>query len=613
MATIATQRKRARLSRKWVIAIVAAVVVLSAIGALLISRGATGAAATETPGWTTATANTGTIDAAVSATGSVEAQAQADLRFAADGTVTEILVKSGQQVQAGQAMARLDATDLQLKVEQVQADLKQAQADYQQLKDKASPQEISAAQARVAQAKGQYQQAAGSVTKADITAAKARLEAAQAKLASLQAGHTGASDADLSLQSAQNQLAAKRDQLSLEKANAQNALQQRVNDLTKAQAAYSTALQSWQYVKDTGRDPITPSTTDAKGDSKPNRLNDAQRQQYYQAFVQAEADLHSAENAVQQAQVAYDSARQSEITGIQAADRDVTVAQAAVDKQRSGGATEELAAARAEVESARAQLNQLTGANRSGNVAAAQAGVDIAQAELEKLTNDPSASDLARAEAGVARSEAALKVAQHELEQATLAAPFAATVARIDLRVGERSGQNGLIAIADLSSFHIDIPVDELDVAQIKPGQPVKVALDALPGQDLTGAVTTIDPLATKTDKGTNTYNVVVTITATDPAVRPGMTAAAQIVTQHKEGIVLVPRRAVQSENGQSFVLIAKEGPVDRATQTPANDKRPVTIGLSNSESVELTSGLKPGEKVLVKDVVSTITPQDGP
>jgi HlyD family secretion protein len=95
--------------------------------------------------------------------------------------------------------------------------------------------------------------------------------------------------------------------------------------------------------------------------------------------------------------------------------------------------------------------------------------------------------------------------------------------------------------------------------------------------------------------------------------VRPGMTAAAQIVTQHKDGIVLAPRRAVQSENGQSFVLIPKEGPVDRTTQTPANDRRPVTIGLSNSESVEITSGLKPGEKILLKDVVSTIVPQDGP
>jgi RND family efflux transporter MFP subunit len=611
MATIATGRKRARVNRKWIIGIIA-VIVIAGITAFVLSRGATGTAATETPGWTTATANTGTIDAAVSATGSVEAQAQAELRFAADGTVTEILVKPGQQVQAGQPLARLDATDLQLAVEQAQADLKQAQADYQQLKDKASPQDISAAQARVAQAKGQYQQTSGSVTKADIAAAQAKLAAAQAKLASLQAGHTGASDADMSLQSAQNQLAAKRDQLSLEKANAQNALQQRVNDLTKVQAAYSTALQSWQYVQDTGRDPISPSTTSEQGDSKPNRLNDAQRQQYYQAFVQAEADLHTAEAAVQQAQVAYDGARQAEITGVQAADRDVAVAQAAVDKQRSGGAAEELAAARAEVESARAALSQLTGANRSGNVAAAQAGIDIAQAELEKLTNDPSASDLARAEAGVARSEAALKVAQHQLAQATLVAPFSATIARIDLQVGERSAEEGVIAIADLSSFHIDIPVDELDVAQIKPGQTVKIALDALPGQDLTGTVTTIDPLATQTDKGTNTYTVMVTITATDPAVRPGMTAAAQIVTQHKEGIVLVPRRAVQSENGQSFVLIAKEGPVDRTTQTPANDKRPVTIGLSNSESVEITSGLKPGDKVLVKDVVSTIMPQEG-
>jgi RND family efflux transporter MFP subunit len=613
MATIATQRKRTRVSRKWIIGIVVALIVLGAVGAWLMTRGANGNAAAETPGWTTAAANTGTIDAAVSATGSVEAQAQADLRFAADGTVTEILVKPGQQVQAGQPLARLDATDLQLAVEQAQADLKQAQADYQQLMDKASPQEISAAQARVAQAQGQYQQAAGSVTRADIAAARAQLDAAKAKLASLQAGHTGASDADLSLQSAQNQLAAKRDQLSLEKANAQNALQQRVNDLTKAQAAYSTAQQNWQYVQDTGRDPITPSTTNAQGASKPNRLNDAQRQQYYQAFVQAEADLRSAEAAVQQAQVAYDGARQAEITGMQAAERDVATAQAAVDKQRSGGAAEELAAARAAVETAQAQLNQLTGSNRSGNVAAAQAGVDIAQAELEKLTNDPSASDLARAEAGVARNQAALKVAQHQLDQATMLAPFAATIARIDLRVGERAGETGVIAIADLSSFHIDIPVDELDVAQIKPGQPVKIALDALPGQDLTGAVTTIDPLATQTDKGTNTYKVVVTITAADSAVRPGMTAAAQIVTQHKEGIVLVPRRAVQSENGQSFVLIPKEGPIDPATQTPANDKRPVTIGLSNSESVEIASGLKPGEKVLVKDVVSTIVPQNGP
>jgi len=174
--------------------------------------------------------------------------------------------------------------------------------------------------------------------------------------------------------------------------------------------------------------------------------------------------------------------------------------------------------------------------------------------------------------------------------------------------VGERAGQNGVIAVADLSSFHVDVPVDELDVAQIRAGQPVKIALDALPGQNLTGKVANVEPLATKSEKGTNTYNVTVAIASTDQGIKPGMTAVAQIVTQSKSGVVLVPRRAVQSANGQTFVLIPKEGQPG-PDGTPASERRSVTMGLSNNDSVEITSGLKAGEQILIKDVVSTINP----
>jgi HlyD family secretion protein len=146
-------------------------------------------------------------------------------------------------------------------------------------------------------------------------------------------------------------------------------------------------------------------------------------------------------------------------------------------------------------------------------------------------------------------------------------------------------------------------------VARIAAGQQVRIALDALPDKQLTGTVSNIDPLATKSDKGTNTYKVTVAIESSDPAVRPGMTAAAQIVTQRKENVVLVPRRAVQSENGKSFVLIPTAGLPDRATGTPANERREVTLGLSNSEYIEIAGGLKAGESVLVKDVVSTVNP----
>jgi HlyD family secretion protein len=49
------------------------------------------------------------------------------------------------------------------------------------------------------------------------------------------------------------------------------------------------ALRNWQYVQDTGNDPVIPTTVGSGGKSKPNKLNDTQRQQYYDAFVQAGA------------------------------------------------------------------------------------------------------------------------------------------------------------------------------------------------------------------------------------------------------------------------------------------------------------------------------------
>src|SRR4029079_13468395 len=99
----------------------------------------------------------------------------------------------------------------------------------------------------------------------------------------------------------------------------------------QAQASYSTALQNWRSVQDTGRDPYTPTTTDASGKATPKKLNDAERQKYYEAFAQAEAALHSAEAAVTQAQVNFDTARQKEVAEIPQAEAKVANAQQTLD------------------------------------------------------------------------------------------------------------------------------------------------------------------------------------------------------------------------------------------------------------------------------------------
>lgn len=624
MAAIDMPRRRFGSRRLWIIlGVIALLVVACAAGAMyFVNQARLAAQQAATSGWQTQTAETGNISASINATGDVQPKAQAEVRFNVNGTVQEIYVRPGDTVTAGQPLARVDDADLQTALESAQSDLKQAQANQQKLLEGASPEEIAQARAQLNQAQGQYQQTLGNVTQSDIAAARARLEQAQADLAQLQAGpkepDLRAVQADV--EQAQTNLQQQRDSLSAAKTNARLQMDQAVSSLTQAQANYATAKSNWDYVQNTGKDPVNPNTVNPQtGKKEGNKLNDAQRQQYYTAFVQAESALRNAETAVQQAQVAYDNARQAEVSGIQAAEQNVAKAQTQLDKLVQPPDASQLAAAQAAVRSAQADLNKLTGASRSGSIEAARAGVASAEAALNKLQADPNASDLAVAEANVARAQAAVQKAQRDLDQAVLKAPFAGTVARVSYNVGEgantvsssaasTSGASTGIVITDLTGFHVDVPVDELDVAQIKKGQTAQVTLDALPNANLKGVVSNIEPLATKTQQGTTNYQVTVDIDPGNANVLPGMTASVEVITTEKQNVVLVPRRAIQTENGKTYVLIPTGGP-PTAQGRPASEQREVKLGLSNNEQVEVTSGLEAGTKILVPDVVSTFNP----
>lgn len=617
MANTGPTRKKRRFSRRaliWAGVIIVLLGVCVGGGAWLQSSMAASAQQAALAQWKVETAQSGTIEASVSATGNIEPKAQANLNFAITGTVTEILVKPGDRVTKGQPLARIDTTDLELQLEQAEATLKQAQADRVDLMDGATPQEIANAELRLQQARAQYQQTAGSVTQADIAAARARLEAAQANLAALEAGNTDEKAAELSLQQALTQLQAQRDQLSAAKTSAQLRMEQNANSLAQAQTSYSTAKQNWEYVQETGRDPLSRVTDPATGKSSNTKVSEQQRQQYYEAFVQAQTAMQNAEKALQQAQIDYENARQAEITGVQVAEQNVISAQMRLDSLRAGGLNQQIASARAEVAAAQAALDQLIGAQRAGSLNVAQAAIDIAQQELENLSAEPSASALARADAAVANAEVGVRQAKLALERATLTAPFDGTIAQIGINVGESSAAgsgttSSAIVLADISSFHIDVPIDELDIALVEAGQKVIVTLDALPDVQLNGTVTNVEPIATQSSTGTNTYNVTIDIEPTEATLRSGMTASVQIITQRRENVVLVPRRAIQTEGTEIFVLIPTDGPPDLQAMRPASERRAVTLGLSNGEQIEITSGLQAGEQVLVQDVVQTFNP----
>jgi RND family efflux transporter MFP subunit len=597
MASAAMPRKRLRGRR--VLWIIGGVAILAAVltATFFAFRPQPPAAGTLPEGWQIATAELGTIDSTVSATGNVEAAATANVRFETSGLVTTILVEPGDVVEAGQPLARLDAEGLQLQVEQAQVDLRSVEAEREGLLVGATAAEVAEAQARLEQARRQYQQATASVSPAQIAAARAELEAARARLAELQSGpeRDELAAADERVQSAQSTLDQARVDLSAAKERARLDLETRANALRNVQDDYSKIY--WE-------------------NRELERLPGDLPQQRIDLEEQSLRAVRDAEAALETARLALAAAEQDEINRLRQYEASLASAVAARDRLFAAPRNNELASARAEVQRAQASLDQLIGAARASDLAVQESSIAIAQAGLDRVTSEPAVATLAVREAAVARAEVALRTAQRNLSQATLVAPFAATIASVDMRVGEPADASSTIALVELSSFHVEVPVDELDVASVEPGQSVRITLDALPNAEIGGTVTQIAPLATRSDQGTTSYAVTVTLDANSPGVRPGMTAVVQIVTARKEDALLISRRAVRSEGGQSFVLVPTGGaPVATGPGqfAPASERRVVTIGLSNNEFVEILSGLEAGQEVLLQDVVSTFLPGGPP
>jgi len=251
----------------------------------------------------------------------------------------------------------------------------------------------------------------------------------------------------------------------------------------------------------------------------------------------AKAAKEKAAAVMRAAQAAYDkvawmpdAGASPQAVALEQATADYEAAKAAYEALVRGATAEEIAAAQARVDQARAQLALLKAGAMPQEVAAAQARVDQARAQLARLRAGATPEELAAARARVETAEAALEQARARLEQATLRAPFAGTVARLDVRVGEvvMPGRPVLI-LGDLSTLQVETDdLSEEDVAQVQIGAPVTVTLDALPDRTFRGQVIAIAPMASVDQGGTN-YKVTVALEERDPAMRWGMTAYVEV------------------------------------------------------------------------------------
>lgn len=281
------------------------------------------------------------------------------------------------------------------------------------------------------------------------------------------------------------------------------------------------------------------------------------------AMAQAEANLLNAELKLAELQA---PARQEEIARYQAS---IALAQAGLQKVLDGTSNAEVVAARSRLASAdaarreaqaaydavawrsdigalpqssaleratndyvaaEAQLNDLLAGPRQADILRAQAEVAAAQADLELFLAGSKSQTIAAAEASVAAARAVLMDAQAALAETTLRAPFAGTIAAVNVEVGEQVSPGlAVIHLAELNPWRIETAdLSELSVVNVQPGDRVEVTFDALPDVALAGRVKHIQPIGENV-QGDITYTVLVELAEQEARLRWNMTAQTTI------------------------------------------------------------------------------------
>lgn len=222
---------------------------------------------------------------------------------------------------------------------------------------------------------------------------------------------------------------------------------------------------------------------------------------------------------------------------------------------------------------------------------------DVTVARVEKAR-----AAITGLKASIAVAQANARSAQVALDQTLIRAPFNGVVLTKNANVGDMitplssatGAQGAVVTMADMNTLEVEADVSEASVGKVKIDQPCEIQLDALPGERFRGSVTRMVPTV---DRAKATVNVKVRFVDKDARVLPEMSAKVAFLTKETPETERTPRTvvapaAVAERDGRKVVYIVRD---NKAVETA------VQIGAALGEALEVTQGLKPGDKVVLK------------
>lgn len=224
----------------------------------------------------------------------------------------------------------------------------------------------------------------------------------------------------------------------------------------------------------------------------------------------------------------------------------------------------------------------------------ARAQLTQAEVALDRLLEGASEIERERAAIALRQAELSIEQAQTMLDRGVLRAPFDGVIAQNNLVVGELPPSTGAaFLLIDNGGFHVDLRVDETDVAGVENGQPAELRVEALADTLLDGTVSRVDVMPTVVGQLVS-YGVRVDLTELDALVRTGMTTTATITTDFLEDVLVVPNRFVRIDRNSQRAYVTLQN-IEGQYQDVE-----VTLGLRNETYSEIISGVAEGDTVVL-------------
>lgn len=267
--------------------------------------------------------------------------------------------------------------------------------------------------------------------------------------------------------------------------------------------------------------------------------------------------------------------------------------------------------AKAGLESAKAEMEDAAANFERQKTLFAQGSISRAEYDGANARYKRAAAAVSSADASIKFAEANVRATEVQLEYTLIRAPFDGVVLTKNANVGEvispfgaAAGSRGaIVSVADMTSLEVEADVSEANIEKIKEGMPCEITLDAYPERRYAGFVNKIVPTA---DRAKATVLTKVRFKDRDERVLPEMRAKVNFIKEDQNNqkkdsapLISVPASAITTRNGQKVVFVANG---ETVTETA------VTLGEVMGSRIEVRSGVKPGDKVVLRPAESLTT-----